>query len=37
MAMNFRAFGLTDIGRKRKHNEDSFVIDLSEGLFVVAD
>ena len=37
MAMNFRAFGLTDIGRKRKHNEDSFVIDISEGLFVVAD
>src|SRR5437764_9806515 len=25
------------IGRKRKHNEDSFVIDISEGLFVVAD
>ncbi len=37
MAMSFRAFGLTDIGRKRKHNEDSFVIDMSEGLFVVAD
>lgn len=37
MAMKFRAFGLTDIGRKRKHNEDSFIIDLSEGLFVVAD
>jgi len=37
MTMSFRAFGLTDIGRKRKHNEDSFVIDLSEGLFVVAD
>ncbi len=37
MAMTFRAFGLTDIGRKRKHNEDSFVIDLGEGLFVVAD
>ena len=37
MSMNFRAFGLTDIGRKRKHNEDSFVIDLGEGLFVVAD
>lgn len=37
MGMNFRAYGLTDIGRKRKHNEDAFVIDLSEGLFVVAD
>lgn len=37
MTVTLRAFGLTDIGRKRKHNEDSFVIDVGEGLFVVAD
>lgn len=35
--MAVKAFGLTDIGRKRKHNEDSFTMDLDEGLFVVAD
>src|SRR5713226_2388742 len=31
------AFGLTDVGKKRKHNEDAFSLDLSEGLFIVAD
>ncbi|HTO89388.1 MAG TPA: Stp1/IreP family PP2C-type Ser/Thr phosphatase [Thermoanaerobaculia bacterium] len=31
------AFGLTDVGRKRKHNEDAFALDLSDGLFIVAD
>jgi PPM family protein phosphatase len=35
--MSVNAFGLTDVGRKRKHNEDSFAIDLGEGLCVVAD
>jgi len=31
------AFGLSDVGRKRKHNEDSFASDPEEGLFIVAD
>ena len=34
---SIEAFGLTDVGRKRKHNEDAFAVDLSDGLFVVAD
>jgi serine/threonine protein phosphatase PrpC len=32
-----RAFGITDVGRKRKHNEDNFAFDVNEGLFIVAD
>ncbi len=32
-----RAFGLTDVGRKRKHNEDAYLVDAERGLFVVAD
>ena len=31
------AFGLTDVGRKRKHNEDAFSLEREEGLFIVAD
>jgi protein phosphatase len=31
------AFGVTDVGRKRKHNEDAFSLEREEGLFVVAD
>jgi len=31
------ATGLTDIGRKRTHNEDSFAVEEGEHLFLVAD
>jgi len=31
------AFGLTDVGRKRRHNEDAYLPDAERGLFVVAD
>ena len=41
MPATIAAFGVTDVGRKRKHNEDAFdyKIDESgdEGLFIVAD
>lgn len=37
MALSTQAFGLTDIGRKRQHNEDSMLVDSALGLFVVAD
>jgi serine/threonine protein phosphatase PrpC len=36
-AMGLQAFGLTDVGRKRKHNEDAYLVDAERGLFVVAD
>src|SRR3981189_1604786 len=32
-----RSWGRTDVGRKRKHNEDSFLKDDGFGLYVVAD
>ena len=35
--MRVQAFGVTDVGRKRKHNEDAFLVDDDLGLFVVAD
>jgi protein phosphatase len=35
--MHISARGQTDVGRKRDHNEDSFVVDRDLGLFVVAD
>ncbi len=31
------AFGITDVGKKRKHNEDAYALDPAEGMFVVAD
>ncbi|MFO0550289.1 MAG: PP2C family serine/threonine-protein phosphatase [Polyangiaceae bacterium] len=31
------AAGLSDVGRQREHNEDSYAIDDEHGLFVVAD
>src|SRR5690349_4097947 len=36
-AMKVVSSGLTDVGRKRNHNEDSFMIDPELQLFVVAD
>lgn len=35
--MGVKAFGLTDVGRKRRHNEDAYLLDEQRGLFVVAD
>lgn len=35
--MALTAFGLTDVGRKRRHNEDAYLMDAERGLFVVAD
>jgi protein phosphatase len=35
--MRIAARGQTDVGRKRDHNEDSFLVDEALGLFVVAD
>ena len=37
MALTAEAYGLTDVGRKRQHNEDAFAVDAELGLFVVAD
>ena len=33
--MTMEAYGLTDVGRKRQHNEDSMLVDPSLGLYVV--
>jgi serine/threonine protein phosphatase PrpC len=35
--MKYTTFAKTDIGKKRDHNEDSFLLDEALGLFVVAD
>jgi serine/threonine protein phosphatase PrpC len=35
--MRVAAQGQTDVGQKRDHNEDSFLVDEALGLFVVAD
>ncbi len=32
-----KGYGLTDVGRRRQHNEDAFLIDDSRSLYVVAD
>lgn len=37
MSLKLRAAGLTDVGRKRKHNEDSLFLAPLNGLYVVAD
>ena len=35
--MKFSAWGLSDVGRKRDHNEDSYLVRPELGLFAVAD
>ncbi len=35
--MKLVAVGQTDVGREREHNEDAFLVDLEQGLFLVAD
>lgn len=35
--MTVHAWAASDVGRKRKHNEDSFLVDPELGLYVVAD
>lgn len=35
--MNINVFGQTDVGKKRDHNEDAFLVDRDLGLYLVAD
>ena len=35
--MKTRGFGSTDVGRKRKNNEDALLVDDRLGLYAVAD
>lgn len=35
--MKLKAFGQTDVGKRRDHNEDSIFIDEEVGLYIVAD
>lgn len=35
--INYQAFGITDVGRKRGNNEDSFLVNKELALFAVAD
>jgi len=37
LPLTTEAFGLTDVGKKRQHNEDSMLVDAQLGLFIVAD
>jgi serine/threonine protein phosphatase PrpC len=37
MSLDVKAFGVTDLGRKRKRNEDALVMDPQIGLYAVAD
>lgn len=35
--MDVKAFGLSDVGRQRQHNEDYYLLDAERKLYVVAD
>src|SRR3954470_3837295 len=35
--MRFNAWGVSDVGRKRDHNEDSYLVNPAIGLYAVAD
>ena len=35
--MEVRSFGLSHVGRQRQHNEDTFLVEPSANLFLVAD
>src|SRR3954469_25525068 len=35
--MNVKAYGLTDVGRQRQHNEDTYLVADEAKLFLVAD
>lgn len=35
--LSIAARGVSDVGRRREHNEDAFLVELDTGLFVVAD
>lgn len=37
MPMSVRAYGQTDVGRKRTGNEDAYIVDEQHGVFIVAD
>lgn len=37
MPMQMRAYGLSDLGRKRQGNEDAFIVDEQRGVFIVCD
>jgi serine/threonine protein phosphatase PrpC len=37
MALRATAYGATDVGRKRRRNEDAFLVDPELGLYAVAD
>ena len=37
MSLTTEAFGLSDVGKKREHNEDAMLIEPDLGLYIVAD